>query len=170
MAQTIGYEFADTPIGRLLVSATPRGIASVEWNAEDAELLAALEGRFPDARLVPRANDAVRLARAIESVVRHPETSVETIPLDLTGTAFQRRVWEALRAIPSGTTRTYGDIAEAIGQPRAARAVGHACAVNPAPVVVPCHRVVGAHGLGGFSGGLPRKRSMLEREAAPFDE
>ena len=89
------------------------------------------------------------------------------LPLDLRGTAFQRRVWEELRRIPAGQTRTYAQVAAAIGHPKAARAVGRACATNPAPVVVPCHRVVPASGgLGNYSMGVERKRALLEREAS----
>jgi AraC family transcriptional regulator of adaptative response/methylated-DNA-[protein]-cysteine methyltransferase len=93
------------------------------------------------------------------------------LPFDLRGTAFQRRVWEELRRIPSGQTRTYSQIAAAIGHPKAARAVGRACATNPAPVVVPCHRVVpAAGGLGNYSMGVERKQALLEREAASVGE
>ncbi len=96
---------------------------------------------------------------------RRPEA--DTLPLDVHATAFRRRVWEALRRIPMGQTRSYGEIALEVGAPRAARAVGTACATNPIPIVVPCHRVVAANGrLGGYSGGLARKRQLLRAENA----
>jgi AraC family transcriptional regulator of adaptative response/methylated-DNA-[protein]-cysteine methyltransferase len=134
----------------------------------EAEALASeLRAEFPQAALA-RDDAALTAVAGIVSDLaegrRRPEA--DALPLDVHATAFRRRVWEALRRIPAGETRSYGEVAAAVGAPRAARAVGTACATNPVPIVVPCHRVVGAHGsLGGYAGGLARKRQLLDAEA-----
>jgi AraC family transcriptional regulator of adaptative response/methylated-DNA-[protein]-cysteine methyltransferase len=126
-----------------------------------------LRREFPAAEGVERSEPA--LASAVQTIVdfiagREPHIN---LPLDIRWTAFQRRGWEELRRIPLGETRSYGEIARAIGQPNAQRAVGHACATNPVPLIVPCHRVVRGNGdLGGYGLGPQRKRKLLEREAA----
>ena len=166
----IAYTIASCEFGRMLVAATERGVASIDFAASDAELETTLRHEFAKAEI--RRDDA-SLRSAVESIVAgiaggeppHP------IPLDVRATAFRIRVWEALRAIPRGETRSYSEIARAIGAPKAVRAVGSACATNPTPIVVPCHRVVREDGsLGGYRYGLDRKRTLLERErkaAAP---
>jgi AraC family transcriptional regulator of adaptative response/methylated-DNA-[protein]-cysteine methyltransferase len=155
---TIRYGMTETPLGVLLVAATERGVAAVSLGDTRRPLETWLSEEFPQATLV-RDDEGVR--PYAEAVLQAPGT----VPLDLAGTAFQRRVWEELRKIPAGTTRTYSEVAEAIGQPTAVRAVASACARNPAAVVVPCHRVVRrGGGLGGYRWGLDRKQALLDRE------
>ncbi len=153
----------------MLVGATARGVCSVKIGKPERTLATELREEFPSATI---RRDREGLARWVESLVRHLEGREARLdlPLDIQGTAFQWRVWEALRAIPYGVTRSYGEIARAIGKPRAARAVGHACATNPTALVIPCHRVVrGAGGLGGYAWGLNVKKQLLasERREAP---
>lgn len=154
----------DAVLGRLLVAATERGVCHVRLGADDTELEAGLATEFPFAVL--RRDDA-GLAPWAGAVADYATGSTPRliVPLDVRGSRFEQRVWEALRAIPRGATRSYGEVAATLGMPRAARAVGGACARNPVALVVPCHRVV-AHdgGLGGYRYGLERKRALLERE------
>ncbi len=163
----IRYAITATPLGQLLVAATERGICFVSLGARREELEHRLRHEFPAAEGVERSETA--LASAVQTIVdfiggREPHIN---LPLDIRWTAFQRRVWEELRRIPLGETRSYGEIARALGQPHAQRAVGHACATNPVPLIVPCHRVVRGDGdLGGYRLGTERKRKLLEREAA----
>jgi AraC family transcriptional regulator of adaptative response/methylated-DNA-[protein]-cysteine methyltransferase len=165
--ESIRWTIAPIPDGVALVAATGRGLCAVRLG-HDAEALATeLQAEFPRAAL---ARDDAALANVASIVAdlaagrRRPEA--DTLSLDVHATAFRRRVWEALRRIPFGETRSYGEIAAAVGAPRAARAVGTACAQNPIPVVVPCHRVVGADGsLHGYAYGLARKRQLLDAEA-----
>jgi AraC family transcriptional regulator of adaptative response/methylated-DNA-[protein]-cysteine methyltransferase len=131
---------------------------------DDRALVAALCDEFPPARIRPDDGAVARWAMALVAHLAGDGSQLD-LPLDLAGTSFQRRVWQELRAIPYGETRTYRQIAEAIGQPNAARAVGRACATNPASIVVPCHRMVrGDGGLAGYRWGLERKRALLDHE------
>jgi AraC family transcriptional regulator, regulatory protein of adaptative response / methylated-DNA-[protein]-cysteine methyltransferase len=163
---TITYTVADSPLGALLVGATDRGLCKIDIGDDAEELEASLAREFHGAALV---RDDAGLAAVVDDVVgridgRQPAGS---LPLDVRGTAFQRRVWEELRRIPVGQTRTYGEVAAAVGAPRASRAVGSACGANPVPVVVPCHRVVPASGgIGNYGLGPARKRRLLEVEGA----
>lgn len=164
---TITYTIVPSSLGALLVAATERGLCSVALGDDPSELEARLTGEFHAAEL---HRDDGTLRDLVEVVLDGIAGALPAhdLPLDLKGTAFQRRVWEELRRIPAGQTRTYAQVAAAIGHPKAARAVGRACATNPAPVVVPCHRVVPATGgLGNYSMGVERKRALLEREGAP---
>ncbi len=163
----IRYTIIASPYGRLLVAATDKGVAAVTLGASDLELARDLAGMFPDAA-VSRVDAGDRwlagLVRQVAAQVARPGSG-RAIPLDLAGTAFQWRVWRALTTIPAGETRTYQQLARAIGQPRAIRAVASACAANRVAVVVPCHRVVRTDGsLGGYRWGLPRKARLLEAE------
>jgi AraC family transcriptional regulator of adaptative response/methylated-DNA-[protein]-cysteine methyltransferase len=161
----IGFATAASPLGRLLVAATERGVCFVSLGDEDAELEASLRGEFPAAEI--RRDDEV-LGAWTDAIVRHLSGAQPSLdlPTDVRATAFQRSVWEALRTIPSGETRTYQQIARELGQPGAARAVGRACATNPVAIVIPCHRALGADGeLRGYRWGLARKRALLEQEA-----
>lgn len=166
--ESIRWTIASIPEGVALVAATERGLCAVRLGDETETLAAELASEFPRAEL---ARDDAGLA-GVASIVsdlavgrRRPEA--DTLPLDVHATAFRRRVWEALRRIPFGETRSYGEIAAIVGAPRAARAVGTACALNPVPVVVPCHRVVGSDGgLHGYAYGLARKRQLLDAEAS----
>lgn len=161
----IAWTVRATRLGLLLVAGSPRGVCHVRFGEAEEELAGAVAAEFPFA--VTRRDDAAVAghADALAAYVdgRSPEPDV---PLDVRGSAFQRRVWDALRAIPRGQTRSYGDVAAAIGRPGAARAVARACAGNPVAVVVPCHRVVpAAGGTGGYRYGSWRKSALLRAEA-----
>jgi AraC family transcriptional regulator of adaptative response/methylated-DNA-[protein]-cysteine methyltransferase len=162
----IAYTVAKSPIGALLVAATDRGVCSLKIGGEDASLARALREEFPAAEL---KRDEAALGRWVRAIVNHlsgKETRLD-LPLDIRATAFQQRVWEALRAIPYGETRTYQEIARIVGAPKAARAVGHACATNPVAILIPCHRVVRGDGtLGGYAYGLHVKRKLIDVERA----
>ena len=165
--ESIRWTIAPIPEGVALVAATERGLCAVRLGRDDAALAAELRAEFPHASLT-RDDTALATAASIVSDLaagrRRPEA--DTLPLDVHATAFRRRVWEALRRIPAGETRSYGQVAAAVGAPGAARAVGTACARNPVAVVVPCHRVVGSDGsLHGYAYGLARKRQLLDAEA-----
>ncbi len=163
--QRIRYGIVTTWLGYLLVAATDRGIASLQMGESAEAMRDRLVTTFPNAELV---DDDPGFQATLEGVARlaeHP-SEMSTLPLDAQGTAFQHRVWNALRQIPAGSTRTYTEVAEAIGAPTAVRAVARACADNPIPLLVPCHRVIGKNGsLTGYRYGIPRKRALLEREA-----
>ena len=166
--ETIRYTTVATSLGRMLVAATARGVCSVAFGESAAELEAELRREFPRASLVRASDELSAWVQAVVALVEGEVARVD-VPLDLRATAFQQRVWKALREIPPGETRTYGEVARAIGAPRAARAVARACATNPVAVVVPCHRVVPAGSgadVGGYRWGVERKRKLLEREAA----
>ncbi|NTW98201.1 MAG: methylated-DNA--[protein]-cysteine S-methyltransferase [Oscillochloris sp.] len=159
----IGYTIVDSPLGRLLVAATDRGVCAVSLGDDDAHLERELRAEYPRAELArdDLTGEAVAEILAYLSGQR-PRLD---LALDVPGTAFQRQVWQALQAIPYGETRTYLQIAEGLGNPRAVRAVGRACATNPASLVVPCHRAVGSDGkLHGFRWGLQRKQALLDLE------
>jgi AraC family transcriptional regulator of adaptative response/methylated-DNA-[protein]-cysteine methyltransferase len=157
---------ADTRFGPLLVGATDRGVAFIGFAEPRAALEADLRRRFPGATIV--ADDAA-LAGHLAAVLAYlaaPRRGL-ALPLDLQGTAFQKRVWDALRTIPPGERRTYSEVAASLGAPDAVRAVATACARNPVSLAVPCHRVIGKDGgLHGYRWGLPQKRALLEAEAA----
>jgi AraC family transcriptional regulator, regulatory protein of adaptative response / methylated-DNA-[protein]-cysteine methyltransferase len=160
----VAYTIVSSPLGRLLVGATSRGISALYLGEDDAELEAALLAEYPRAQIRRDRNGLAAWVRTILEHLRGREPHLD-LPTDVQATAFQRRVWEELRRIPYGTTRTYTQIARAIGRPRAIRAVARACATNPVSVVVPCHRVVREDGdLAGYRWGLERKQSLLSRE------
>jgi AraC family transcriptional regulator of adaptative response/methylated-DNA-[protein]-cysteine methyltransferase len=163
-AQQITYTLTDSPIGRMLVAGTPRGVCAVYFG-KDAALVHELRREYPRAALV-RADHRLRsTVKAIRAHLRHSGPRRLDLPIDVQATVFQSRVWDALREIPYGQTRSYAQIAAAIGEPRAVRAVARACATNPVAVVVPCHRIVKSDGkLGGYRWGVQRKRAVLDRE------
>lgn len=164
------YTTLKIPLGRLLVAATERGICSVTLGNDDEALVAGLRAEFPKATLerVDAGHDwlAAMIAR-VEAEIGGAAPAAATLPpLDIRATAFQWRVWHALQRIPSGSTRSYAQIAAEIGAPRAVRAVANACGRNRLAVVVPCHRVIREDGsLGGYRWGIARKQQLLEREA-----
>lgn len=161
------YATTDTPLGRMIVAATDRGISFLGFGDDDEELVAELHHDFPEADI---SADEQGLRDCVETIVENfdSHTAQLGLPLDVRGTAFQAKVWQALRDIPPGETRTYGQIAETLGKPKAARAVGRACATNPVSLVVPCHRAVGSDGaLTGYRWGVSRKRTLLAREQKP---
>ena len=159
----IGYTTGSSPLGRVLVASTDRGICSVILGKSDAEITSQLHSQFPAATITEQSNLAPSLAQVLSQLTEHP--AALDLPLDLRATAFQMRVWEALRGIPRGETRTYAELAREIGQPTAVRAVARACATNPVAVVIPCHRVIGSDGkLTGYRWGIDRKQKLLEIE------
>ncbi|MCU0515113.1 MAG: bifunctional DNA-binding transcriptional regulator/O6-methylguanine-DNA methyltransferase Ada [Anaerolineae bacterium] len=164
---TIAYHTAHSVMGHLLIATTERGICALMIGEDTAELVARLHREFPAAAV--RA-DAGALQEALAQVLAYlagwqPHLA---LPLDIRVTAFQQRVLEALLRIPYGATRTYGQIAAALGRPKAARAVGRACATNPVPLIIPCHRVVGSDGsLTGYAYGTERKQYLLALEQQP---
>jgi AraC family transcriptional regulator of adaptative response/methylated-DNA-[protein]-cysteine methyltransferase len=166
----IRYTITDSPLGRLLVGVTDRGVCAVAVGTADAGLVRELAAEFPDARRsrVDEGADAWlgELIQRVATEVQQPGRD-RTIPLDLQGTVFQWKVWQALQQIPAGQTCSYTALARAVGKPRAVRAVAGACAANKVAVVVPCHRVIREDGsLGGYRWGLPRKQQLLEAERA----
>jgi AraC family transcriptional regulator of adaptative response/methylated-DNA-[protein]-cysteine methyltransferase len=157
----VRYAVAKSSLGFVLVAATDRGVCRVALSSSRESLRRALVEEFPRATL----DESVELAPRMAEVLGHIEGRGASMPLDVRATAFQRRVWDALREIPYGETRTYSDIAKAIGAPRAARAVGSACGKNPVALVIPCHRAVREDGgLGGYAWGLDVKRRLLDLE------
>jgi AraC family transcriptional regulator of adaptative response/methylated-DNA-[protein]-cysteine methyltransferase len=155
------YATGDSSLGRLLVAETDDGICSVDLGEDDAGLVAALRKEFPRAELV-RSAGAGRRLRGVNAHLRGQEVK---LPLDIRGTDFQLKVWTALQQIPLGSTRTYSDVAEMIGEPSAVRAVANACGSNPVPLIIPCHRVIRKDGsLGGYGLGVHRKKALLARE------
>lgn len=163
--ETIRFVVRRCELGLVLVAATQKGICEV-WLGDNAGSLAKrLRDAYPQARIASRDPRMSDLIKKVVLLVERPTRGI-ALPLDLQGTAFEMRVWEALRRIPIGKTRTYGEIAAAIGHPGAARAVGSACARNHVAVIVPCHRAVGADKkLRGYRWGLARKRRLLEIES-----
>lgn len=162
----IGYVIVDCYLGRLLVAATERGLCAVNIGDDDDALEAALHADF---RLPTITRQHAGIERWVRGVLDRLDGQQphDSLPLDLQATAFQRQVWQQLQSIPYGETRTYREIAERLGKPKAARAVGRACATNPVSIVIPCHRAVGANGsLSGYRWGIERKRALLEREGA----
>jgi AraC family transcriptional regulator, regulatory protein of adaptative response / methylated-DNA-[protein]-cysteine methyltransferase len=159
----IGYATAECALGRILIAATERGLCSVILGASDEYLLGELREQFPAAQIAAEPSLEAVLAQVLTQFTGHPATL--DLPLDLRATGFQMRVWEALRRIPRGETRTYSQLAQAIGSPKAVRAVGRACATNPVAVVVPCHRAIGSSGkLTGYRWGIERKEKLLALE------
>lgn len=159
---TVRYTTGDSTLGRVLLAATDRGVCGIAIGDTDREVVAFAELEFPGA-----VSDPAGLADWFAALCVHltgdtPETG---LPLDARGTVFQRRVWDVLRRIPRGETRTYREVAAGIGNTAAVRAVARACATNPVSVLIPCHRVIGSDGrLTGYRWGLARKRALLARE------
>jgi len=161
---TINYAIVDCSLGSLLVGATSKGVCSVKLGDSEAGLEADLKLEFAAARF---QRDEKKLSQAIRAVLYHLEGKAPHInlPLDIQATAFQRQVWEQLRAIPSGQTFSYSEVARAINKEKAVRAVARACAANPVALVIPCHRVIREDkSLGGYRWGLERKKKLLQQE------
>jgi AraC family transcriptional regulator of adaptative response/methylated-DNA-[protein]-cysteine methyltransferase len=164
IAASIRYTIADSPLGRMLIAATGSGICSIQFARTDGELIEGLKREFPFA--TRKADDrgmktwVVALLHQMRG--KHRDSA---LPLDIRATAFQRRVWAHLQSIPFGETESYKQVAKAIGQPTASRAVARACATNPVAVAIPCHRVVrGDRSMGGYRWGIERKKALLEME------
>ncbi len=153
-------------LGDILVAASPRGVCAILLGDDPGRLLRELQDRFPRAELLGADARFERLVAQVVGFVEAPRKGIG-LPLDVQGTAFQQRVWQALRRIPPGRTVSYSEIAQRIGAPKAVRAVAGACAANMLAVAIPCHRVVRSDGgLSGYRWGIARKRALLEREAA----
>jgi AraC family transcriptional regulator of adaptative response/methylated-DNA-[protein]-cysteine methyltransferase len=160
----IGYTIGKSSLGSILVAATEKGVAAVYLGDAENKLLAELRDEYPRAEIAPATNSFDRWVKEVVERVEGKPPRLE-LPLDLQATAFQRRVWQELQRIPRGATRTYSQVASALGQPQAVRAVARACAMNPVSIVVPCHRVIRSDGkLAGYRWGLNRKEQLLERE------
>lgn len=161
----IAYAIVECAFGRVLVAATRKGVCFVSLGEDDAMLTQALTKEFPAADEI--VHDEASIAPAVEALLAYleGETPHVDLPLDVRATAFQRRVWQELLAIPYGETRTYSEIAKALGTPHGQRAVGRACATNPVSLVVPCHRALRQDGgLGGYRWGVKRKEALLREE------
>jgi AraC family transcriptional regulator of adaptative response/methylated-DNA-[protein]-cysteine methyltransferase len=160
----IMYTIEECPQGKVLVAATERGVSAVYLGDQDRPLERALYEEYPKANIRRGSGTLGPWVRAIVKHLRGGEKHLD-LPLDVEATAFQRRVWQELQKIPYGSTKTYSQVAQALGQPTAARAVARACATNPVSIVVPCHRVVRESGqLAGYRWGLDRKRALIEQE------
>jgi AraC family transcriptional regulator of adaptative response/methylated-DNA-[protein]-cysteine methyltransferase len=164
--ETLRFAVGQTSIGPILVAATAKGIAAIEFGSDPDAMVKRLQDRFPQANLIGGDAEFDAWIAHIVGFVERPAEPLE-LPLDVRGTAFQQRVWQALRQIPLGSTASYAEIAARLGQPKSARAVARACASNPVAVAIPCHRVVHTDGtLSGYRWGVERKRALLDREAA----
>lgn len=160
----ISYAITGSPLGRLLVAATRRGVCAVKLGDSDAALQSDLRREFPAAAISRNNGKLKEMVAVMLRYLKGKEPHVG-LPLDVRGTAFQRRVWQQLQTIPEGRTASYGEVATALGRKKGARAVARACATNPVAIIVPCHRVIRAGGgLGGYRWGIERKRALLKRE------
>jgi AraC family transcriptional regulator of adaptative response/methylated-DNA-[protein]-cysteine methyltransferase len=158
----ISYTIGDSSLGRLLVAMTDHGICSVKAGRSDEELVRSLHAEFPRAQI----SHSPTAERYLDALNDHLSGQEVRFPLDIRGTDFQLKVWTALREIPRGETRSYYDVAEMVGVPRAVRAVANACASNPVPLIIPCHRVIRKDGsLGGYGLGIGRKKALLAAES-----
>jgi AraC family transcriptional regulator of adaptative response/methylated-DNA-[protein]-cysteine methyltransferase len=165
IAAPIRYTFADSPLGRMLIAATDKGICAIQFANSDGELEQGLRHEFPFA-IRKRDDDAMQAWKKDLLRQMHGQRVNAALPLDIQATAFQRRVWSHLQSIPFGATRSYATVAKAIGQPTASRAVARACATNPVAVAIPCHRVVSKSGdMGGYRWGVERKKALLDLES-----
>jgi len=164
--ETLRFAVGQSSLGAILVASSDKGVVAILMDDEPDALVRDLQDRFPNARLVGGDADYERLVARVVGFVEQPSLGLD-LPLDVRGTAFQQRVWDALRRIPAGTSASYAEIAAAIGAPRATRAVAGACAANALAVAIPCHRVVRTDGsLSGYRWGVARKEALLQREAA----
>ena len=164
IAASIRYACADSPLGRMLIAATDRGVCAIQFARSDGELIEGLKREFPFAVRKPDEGRLQAWVAALLGKMAGRELN-GALPLDIRATAFQRRVWTYLQSIPFGATRSYSQVAKAIGQPSASRAVARACATNPVAVAIPCHRVVREDGsISGYRWGVERKKTLLEME------
>jgi AraC family transcriptional regulator, regulatory protein of adaptative response / methylated-DNA-[protein]-cysteine methyltransferase len=164
VAATIRYTCTESPLGRMLVAATEKGICAIQFGDTDDELVEGLKREFPFA-LRRRDDESMRswTSTVLNQIAGHKPN--RSLPLDIQATAFQKRVWTHLQSLPFGTTQSYGEVAKAIGQPSAARAVARACATNRIAIAIPCHRVVREDGdLAGYRWGVERKKTLLQLE------
>jgi len=161
----IRFAIGECSLGAILVAQSDRGVCAILMGDDPDKLARDLQDRFPCAKLIGDNDEFEQLVAKIADFVEAPGIGLD-LPLDVRGTAFQQRVWQALRAIPAGETASYTDIANRIGAPKSVRAVAQACAANPLAVAIPCHRVVRNDGrLSGYRWGVERKRALLEKES-----
>jgi len=160
----IRFAVGQCSLGLILVARTDRGVCAILLGDDPDTLARELQDRFPRATLIDDDEELDELVARVVEFVEAPATGLD-LPLDVRGTAFQRRVWQALREIPAGSTASYTDVAGRIGAPNSVRAVAQACAANPLAVAIPCHRVVRSDGgLSGYRWGVERKRALIQRE------
>ena len=165
----IEYTIAASPLGKVLVGATERGVSAVYLGDSESRLVSELREEYPRAEIGTAKSSSQRWVREVVSRIEGHKPGMD-LPLDLQATAFQRRVWQELQKIPIGKTRTYSQVARSLGQPKAIRAVARACATNPVSIIVPCHRVIRGDGsLAGYRWGLSRKEQLLAKERAAAD-
>jgi AraC family transcriptional regulator of adaptative response/methylated-DNA-[protein]-cysteine methyltransferase len=163
----IQFAIGECSLGSILVAASQRGVCAILLGDDPDELARDLQDRFPRANLVGGNEEFEQLVAKVVGFVEAPRVGLN-LPLDVRGTAFQQRVWQALRKIPTGSTTSYAEIAKQIGAPEAVRAVARACAANPLALAIPCHRVIrNDGGLSGYRWGVERKQELLQREARP---
>jgi AraC family transcriptional regulator of adaptative response/methylated-DNA-[protein]-cysteine methyltransferase len=166
IATPIRYSFTESPIGRMLIAATEKGICSIQFADSEEELEQGLKQEFPFALRRRDDNGMANLAGQVAQRISGAESST-SLPLDIQATAFQRRVWSHLQSISFGNTQSYTQVAKAIRRPSAVRAVARACATNPVAIAIPCHRVLRSNGdLGGYRWGIGRKKALLDLEAS----
>jgi AraC family transcriptional regulator of adaptative response/methylated-DNA-[protein]-cysteine methyltransferase len=164
--ESIRFAIGECSLGAILVAASEQGVCAILLGDDPDALMRDLQGRFPTAQLIGGDQDFEDVVAKVVGFVEAPALGLD-LPLDVRGTAFQQRVWRALREIPAGSTASYTEIAERIGAPKEAYAVVEACASNAIAVAIPCHRVVRKNGtLSGYRWGVARKRALLDREAA----
>jgi AraC family transcriptional regulator of adaptative response/methylated-DNA-[protein]-cysteine methyltransferase len=164
IAATVRYACAESPLGRMLIAATDRGVCAIQFARSDGELIEGLKREFPFAVRKPDEGGLQAWIAALLAKMAGKELNA-ALPLDIRATAFQRRVWTYLQSIPFGATQSYKQVARGIGQPSASRAVARACATNPVAVAIPCHRVVREDGnISGYRWGVERKKTLLEME------
>jgi len=162
----IRFAVGQCSLGAILVAATDKGVCAIEFGDDPEALVRALQDRFPKAQLLGGDEAFERLVAKVVGFVEAPAQGLD-LPLDIRGTAFQQRVWKAIRAIPPGATASYRDLAKRLGAPKAVRAVAQACGANDIAVAIPCHRVVRTDGsISGYRWGVARKRALLAREKA----
>jgi len=162
-----GIAVMHTPVGRITLAAGPRGLCALEFDLDPEQTRRRLAQRFGEDVEIDPGFPLDRAREALIAYFRGDIRTIDSLPVDPGGTPFQRRVWARLRRIPSGRTKSYGELAKALGIPGGARAVGLANGSNPVAIVIPCHRVIAADGtLGGYGGGLDRKRWLLAHEGA----
>lgn len=161
----VQFAIAESALGAVLVAQSPQGVCAILMGDEPQPLREDLQDRFPKARLIAGEADLDPVVATIVGFIEDPARGLD-LPLDIRGTDFQQRVWQALREIPAGKTASYTEIAGRIGSPRSVRAVAQACAANALAVAIPCHRVLRSDGgLSGYRWGIARKRELLERES-----
>jgi AraC family transcriptional regulator, regulatory protein of adaptative response / methylated-DNA-[protein]-cysteine methyltransferase len=164
--ETIHFSIENCCLGLILVATTQQGLCAVFLGDDPEELRSDLQKRFPTATLIPADKNSQPEVAQVIRLIQQPNREL-TLPLDLRGTIFQCRVWQALRQIPVGSTKSYAQIAHCIGLPKAVRAVAGACAANPIAIAIPCHRVVRKNGdLSGYRWGVERKQALLQHEGA----